>query len=284
MMELKYGKLTAAIEPFGSELRSLRREGIEYVWQRDPAWWPDSAPFLFPVVARQLNDSYILDGKRYQMPMHGFAKDRLFSIVESSQDRLILELTEDEETLGWYPFRFRVRSEFSLSEDGLTVTREVENPNAVPMPYSLGEHPGYRLPLVAGEDPWSYLLRFSAPEHAERWYLNDEIIVGSEPGLDGTELPLTAALFDRGALIFKHLCSDSVTLCSCTGNHGLTVSLKDYAYLGVWAKPGAPFVCIEPWNGLASSAWSSSELLQKEGIRLLPSGQTERFSMRINPF
>lgn len=285
-IKLKNGSLTAEVETFGAELKSLKNETacIEYLWQGDPAVWPDSAPFLFPVVARQREDSYILNGKTYTMPMHGFAKAREFTVTVQSENSVTMTFCEDEETLGWYPFGFLVTSVFTLGQDGLTVQRRVKNRSDAVMPYSLGEHPGYNVPLLQGERAEDYLLVFSVPEDAERWYLDDEIICGSEPGLCGRELAVTKTMFDRGALIFKGLRSDSVTLCSKTGNHGLTVDLRDFGYLGIWAKPAAPYVCIEPWNGLASSEWSPRELLQKEGIRLLAPGKEEQFSMKVTVF
>lgn len=285
-ISLKNGSLTAEIETFGAELKSIRNEdtGIEYLWQGDPAVWADSAPFLFPVVARQLDDSYLLDGREYTMPMHGFAKAREFTVTNRSENSVAMTFCEDAETLGWYPFRFRVTSVFTLTDSTLTVQRRIENRSDAVMPYSMGEHPGYNVPLTPNERAEDYRLIFSSEENAERWYLDDEIICGSEPGLSGRELPVTRTMFDRGALIFKGLKSESVTLCSKTGPHGLTVDLRDFGFLGIWAKPAAPYVCIEPWNGLASSAWSSRELLQKEAIRLLAPGKEEQFTMTLTVF
>lgn len=285
-IKLKNGSLTVEVETFGAELKSLRNEdtGIEYLWQGDPKVWPDSAPFLFPVVARQLNDSYFLDGKQYTMPMHGFAKAREFTVMQKQENSVSMSFCEDEQTLIWYPFSFRVTSTFTLEGNSLKVERRIENRGNAVMPYSMGEHPGYNVPLTPNERAEDYCLIFSAEENAERWYLDDEIICGSEPGLCGSELPVTKTMFDRGALIFKGLRSESVTLRSKTGPHGLTVDLRDFGYLGIWAKPAAPYVCIEPWNGLASSQWSSGELLQKEGIRLLAPGKEEQFTMTLTVF
>lgn len=280
------GILSATVETFGAELKSLRREdtGIEYLWQGNPAIWPDSAPFLFPIVARQLNDSYTLRGKTYDIPMHGFAKQRAFTVTRQSENSVTMSFCEDEETLGWYPFPFCVTSEYSVSGGCLSVCRKVENRGAAEMPFSLGEHPGYNVPLVPGETLTDYELLFSEPESLDRWYLNDEIICGSEPGIHGAVLPVTASMFDRGALIYKAPASDTVTLRSKKSGHGVRVNIGDFSYLGIWAKPAAPYVCIEPWNGLASSKWSSCDILRKEGIMLLPPGESKAFTMRVSPF
>lgn len=275
--------LRAVIETFGAELKSLRhrRSGLEYMWQGDPKIWKDTAPFLFPVVARQLDDYYTLDGKNYTMPMHGFAKDREFRVVSKSASSLTLELTEDEETLGWYPFRFRLTTTFFFKGYHLMVTHKVENLSDRDMPFSIGEHPGFRIPLLDGEHLDHYFLDFNLSEQAERWYLDDEIIAGSEPGFRGRYLPITRSTFVRGALIFKNLKSYNVTLRSRNHSHIVIMNLRGWDYLGIWAKPAADYVCIEPWNGLASSKWSSHDIWEKEGIRRLKPGASETFTMDI---
>lgn len=275
--------MAAVIETFGAELKSLKNEetGLEYLWQGDPAIWKDSAPFLFPVVARQLDDRYTLDGVTHTMPMHGFAKDRAFTVTEQTGDSVTMVLREDVETLGWYPFRFCLKTSFRIQGQKLSVCHEITNENSQDMPFSLGEHPGFNAPMVAGDKLEDYYLEFSQEETAERWYLDDEIICGSEPCLNGHRLSIDSHTFDRGALIFKGLKSQSVTLCSRNHSHSVTMDLAGWGYLGIWAKPAAPYVCIEPWNGLASSKWSSHDIWQKEGIRCLKSGATEAFTMNI---
>lgn len=278
------GRISAQVDSFGAELKSLRHEGndIDYLWNGDASVWTDTAPFLFPVVARQLDDQYVLNGETLTMPMHGFAKDSNFTVLECATDKIKLELRESAETLQWYPFAFCVTSEFVVNDDGLSIVRTVTNTDEMDMPYSLGEHPGYRIPMVAGDTLEDYYLEFSAQENAQRWYLDDEIIAGNEPGLCGDILLITPHLFDRGALIYKGLVSDKVTLRSKNHAHSVTVSLNGWNYLGIWAKPGAAYVCIEPWNGLASSKWSEYDIWKKEGIRRLAPGQSESFVMKIS--
>lgn len=278
------GIITAQVNTFGAELKSLRNEqsGIDHLWHGDASVWADTAPFLFPVVARQLGDRYILNGEEFTMPMHGFAKDNRFNVLECEANRVKLELRENADTLRLYPFSFRVISEFLVEDSCLHIKREVTNMGKTDMPYSIGEHPGYRIPMTEGETLEDYYLEFYDSEYAERWFLEDEIICGSEPGLCGSVLHITPRLFDRGALIFKGLTSDNVTLRSKNHTHSVRVSLRGWNYLGVWAKPRARYVCIEPWNGLASSQWSEYDIWKKEGIRRLAPGETDSFIMSIS--
>lgn len=280
---IKNGNLSAIVDTHGAELKSVKNEqiGLEYLWQGNPAIWSDSAPFLFPVVARQLDDKYTMDGVSRTMPMHGFAKDLDFAVTEQTQDSVTMELHETAQTLVWYPFNFCLKTTFRLAGDRLSVQHEVTNENDRDMPFSIGEHPGFNAPMVPGDKLEDYFLEFSQEENAERWYLDDEIICGSEPYLNGREIPVDSHTFDRGALIFKGLKSDSVTLRSRQHSHSVTMDLTGWNYLGIWAKPAAPYVCMEPWNGLASSQWSSHDIWQKEGIRCLKAGQTEVFTMNV---
>lgn len=273
--------LTARIDTFGAELKSVRdrASGLEYLWQGDKKIWKDTSPLLFPVVARQLDDWYMLDGKKYAMPMHGFAKDREFTLLSQEASCVRLQLLPDRQTFGWYPFDFCLISEFVLEGRQLTVRRCVMNRGTAAMPFSIGEHTGYRVPLLPEEAPEAYCLRFSSPEKAARWYLSDEILCGSEPGLSGDCLPVTGDMFRRGALIFKHLHADAV--CLAGPAHVIRVGLDGWDYLGLWAKPGAPYLCIEPWNGLASSRWSSHDIWRKEGIRRLEPDAEVQFAMCV---
>lgn len=280
---IKCGALTAVIDTHGAELKSVKNEqtGIEYIWIGDPAIWADHAPFLFPVVARQLDDKYVMDGVIRTMPMHGFAKDTDFEVKEQGEANVTFVMHENEQTLHWYPFRFTLETTYELKENSISCSHRLTNENGEKMFFSMGEHPGFNAPMIPGDTLEDYYLEFSQEENAERWYLNDEIICGSEPYLDGKILKIDTHTFDRGALIFKGLKSEYVTLRSRNHSHSVTMDLKDWGYLGIWAKPAAPYVCIEPWNGLASSKWSSHDIWEKEGILCLNAGETQVYTMNI---
>ncbi len=275
-IELNNGLLRVQLDALGAELKSVLRNGVQYLWQGDAAVWKDTAPLLFPVVGRQCCFSYLLDGVRYEMPMHGFAKDSTFTVTRQSTAEAALTLSADARTRAWYPFDFVLESEFRLEGECLLVTRRVTNHGDRPMPFSIGEHPGY---CISSADSGAYL-RFSCTEEEKRWVLDDEIIDHAEPFLYSDTLPITPTLFDRGALIFKNLRSKRVTLFRADG-HTVCVEFDDWKHLGIWAKPNAPYICIEPWNGLASSKGSSEDIWEKESIRKLLPGAHEQFTMTV---
>lgn len=276
MIHIKNDCLTVGIDPMGAELHSAVFRDAEYIWQRDPAIWSDSAPLLFPVVGRQLHFRYFYKEKEYHMPMHGFAKDYPFEVIAHNENSVTMVQTENAQTLEWYPFPYRLESVFEVNGNTLIIRRNLTNTGKEDMLYSLGEHPGYSIPSAGS----GCYLQFSSKENADRWLLDDEIIDHSEPFLNGDTIPITPELFCRGALIFKSLKSTSVTLCREEGR-SVTVSLDGWDHLGIWAKPNAPYVCIEPWCGLASSKWSSYEFSEKESIHILKPGDTARYVMLI---
>lgn len=276
MFHISNRDLSVSIDPKGAELLSVVYKNTEYIWQKDPAIWADAAPLLFPVVGRQLHFRYFYRGKEYHMPMHGFAREFPFELIRQTERSVAMVQTENAQTLNWYPFPYRLESEFEVDSNTLIIRRILVNTGKEEMLYSLGEHPGYCIPSA---DAGCYL-QFSAKEKAERWLLDDEIIDHSEPFLDGDTIAVTPELFNRGALIFKKLVSSAITLHREEGR-SVTVSLDGWDHLGIWAKPNAPYVCIEPWCGLASSKWSSYELTEKESIHVLKAGETARHEMRI---
>lgn len=277
-------RLSCTVRDFGAELFSLRsrQDDLEYIWQGDPQYWSGRSPILFPIVGKLRDDLYTVDGKTYTLPMHGFAKLNLFSLVEHTADSVTLRLTPTADTMRAYPYDFALTTRYKLEGGSLKISRIVTNHSSEVMPFSIGEHTGYRVPLLAGERREDYRLVLAEPETARRFYVKNSLTERSAPYLDNErEIPLRADLFDEGALIFKELQSRSVTLMSKNHGHAVTVSFPDYRLLCLWGKPNAPFVCIEPWHGLASTAESPHDIFQKEGILTLGPGGTRAIHWEI---
>ena len=105
----------------GAELLSIRKDGKEYVWQGDPAFWGRHAPVLFPLVGKVWNNEYRVDGKVFQLGQHGFARDMDFEPVpQENPEMMAFRLVSDEHTRSLFPYDFELTVEFEL--DGNTVT------------------------------------------------------------------------------------------------------------------------------------------------------------------
>lgn len=289
MVQLANRFLSVVISPQGAELtRISSRDGaVDYLWEGDPAVWKRHAPILFPIVGRLKNDRYVYEGVEYEMTQHGFARDLEFQVLERSGrdgQRVTMELTESDQTLAMYPFRFVLRVSYHLDDRVLETGYLVRNPADVPMYFSLGAHPAFRCPIDENETFSDHAIVFERPESAHRYYLEDGLIASREDVfLNSTHvLPLAPALFERDALVFKDLVSKRVSLRNGFGSHRVAVEFPAFPYLGLWTKPGSEcFICIEPWHGLADSIDADGDLTRKEGILRLEPGQTFQCAMRM---
>jgi galactose mutarotase-like enzyme len=99
------------------------------------------------------------------------------------------------------------------------------------------------------------------------------------PVVDG-RLPLRDDLFVDDAIIFDHISSRSVTY-KASGGPSIEVRFPEMPYLGIWSKPGAQFVCIEPWHGYASPADFEGDMLEKPGVVLMQPTSSKSFGMKI---
>ncbi|HEU4902566.1 MAG TPA: aldose 1-epimerase family protein [Flavisolibacter sp.] len=281
MFHLENDKLKVAIDSKGAELKSVvhKGHGLEYMWGADPAFWAKTSPVLFPIVGQLKDNTYRHNGNSYQLPRHGFARDKEFMVVKQDDHHILFSLQCNDETLPVYPFEFTFYVAYLLEGDELSVTYRVQNTGGTDMFFSVGGHPAFRVPLANGTAYADYRLRFNKTETAGRWPITAGGQIGAAPApfLRNTDvLPLAKSLFEKDAIVLKHLQSDEVRLESDKTPHGLRFSFTGFPYLGLWAAPGADFVCIEPWCGIADSTDADGELAHKEGINKL--APTETFS------
>lgn len=273
-LALASGELRCIIARQGAELRSFTHAGEEFIWQRDAAVWADSAPILFPVIGRLKDGGYRHEGRRFTLPIHGFARACRFAVVAQSAGSATLVLTENQVTLAAYPFRFELKVSFTLQERSLRVRYEVLNPGSAALLFSLGSHPGLRIPDSArGLSDWSLL--FDDGETPECFRLDGDLLSTAPSPLafaDPGRIALSSALFDADALIFKQLRSRVVRLVDSSGRVRLAMDTGGAPSLGLWARGGAPYVCFEPWHGYDDDHAVSGELADKPGIVSLAPG------------
>ena len=273
-IENKY--LRVRVKEFGAELNSLYNKSnhTEYLWQGDPDIWSGQSPVLFPIIGRLKNDLYTVDGKEYSMPKHGLARKRPFTLTQHTDTSFTFTQTEDEETLQKYPFRYRLSLSFFIEEKKLTVEHQVENTNECEMYFSIGAHPAFNCQI--GD-----IISFEKNETLQTQMLDlTESLRLSEtkPILNNEKnIIITEHTFDQDALIFTGYRSKSVILHADGGARDIHFTFES-PYLGIWAKPGAPYVCLEPWCGVNDSTTSNGIFEHKEGIISLAPGKT--YTMR----
>jgi galactose mutarotase-like enzyme len=274
--------LLVEVNSIGMELSSIRSKhsNQEYLWQGNPAFWTGQAPVLFPIIGALKNGQLNYQGKFFELPKHGLVRNSVKpKLIESGTDFLRFGMAWDAETLEIYPFKFSLEITFLLDGKSLQIQHRITNSADESMLYSIGGHPAFNCPLKADESYEDYYLEFEEEETAATWLIDQSGLISLEqkPILDHTKnLPLHSHLFDYDALVFKNLKSSSVKLFHRKKGPLLAVDFEDFNYLGIWAKPAAPFVCIEPWLGIADSVDSSQNFEEKEGVLKLASGQSDQ--------
>ncbi|MDS9999696.1 aldose 1-epimerase family protein [Listeria cossartiae subsp. cayugensis] len=275
MIKLENELLLVEMKTAGAELTRIFRKdtGIEYLWNADSKFWGRHSPVLFPTVGRLVEDTYLVDGKPFHLGQHGFARDRDFQVMEQTENSVLFELDFDEDSLAIYPYKFKLSIIYTLEKDTVAVSYEVENRDDKRIYFSIGAHPAFNLPLTEGTAFEDYYLDFGTEENLETLCLEGPYRSGAiEKVVDepARYLPLNYDLFKNDALIFEALKQKEVTIKSDKTPHFVKVSFPEFPFVGIWtAKAGTPFLCIEPWYGIADGAGESVELRDKAGIEHL---------------
>lgn len=277
--------LTAEVNPFGAELWRLRdRQGRDLLWDGDAAWWTGRAPLLFPIIGRLPEDRFSHQGQAYELPKHGFARRRAFEIVSQEPDRARFQLTADAETQAVYPFDFVLTAEFALAGPELRMTVTVANAGVEPMPATFGFHPAFRWPLPDAGARGAHRIDFATPEDGPLRTLDSAGLLGAErlpSPIEGRRLALHDGLFADDALIFETPQSRQLRY-GGEGGPALMIGWEGAEHLGVWTKPGAGYVCVEPWHSLPAEATAAGEISRRPDLLLLPPGETRGFEMTVS--
>ena len=280
-LELKRDGRTARITTLGAELISYRDEdGLEYIWQGDPAYWSGRNPLLFPIVGGLKDGKISMEGREVALARHGFARRREFTLTAQGPDWAELTLESDEKTMEVYPYPFRLTVRQKLIPGGFSTTAAVTNPGPADLPFCLGAHTAFRCPLEEGEAFEDYELGFEQPETCPTLVLEEGCLdfARTRPCLEGTEvLPLDYHWFDElDTLIFRGLASHRVCLRSRKSGKGVSMEFTGFPVLALWSAPGkrAPYLCIEPWHGLPAVAGEGPELRDKTYCLLLGPGES----------
>lgn len=278
-IEIKNSVLSAKIGLLGAELKSVIKNGEERLWQANPAFWARTAPVLFPMCGGLRDGKYTHGGREYTLEKHGFAKEKSFAVEKSTDTEAVLLLKSNEETLKSYPWNFELRAIFRLSGSCISVTYEVKNTSEDTMYFSVGGHEGYACP--GGIE--NYDIIFEREETLNTCELDGSLLNGNTHTvlLNGRVLPLYTEYFSTDALVFKDIKSRFVTLRNRVTGVETAVDFNGCDRLLVWTKPGAEFVCIEPWTAAPPALGSDYEICKKEDITALNAGGVYSVTRKI---
>ncbi|MEH7336059.1 aldose 1-epimerase family protein [Neobacillus drentensis] len=266
----------------GAEVRKVKhkKNGLDYMWTGDSAYWGRVSPVLFPIVGRLKEDHYQLNGQSYKMSQHGFLRDVEFNVETQTTTTVSFVFESAGRFLDIYPYEFKANIRYMLKEDSLNVQWEIANENEEEMFFSIGAHPAFRVPLVENEAIGDYSLHFTpaANKNVLEYELKNSLL--HEKGTANTisSMQLKASLFAHDALVYSNI--DQISLIANKSSHGVKVVFEDFPFVGIWSKFNdtdgtmAPFVCIEPWYGVADTYETNGNLKEKFGVNKLQAGET----------
>lgn len=273
--------LTVDVAALGAEMQTLAtRDGRNWLWSGDATFWTGRSPILFPMVGRAPMDVISVDNNRYQMGQHGFARRSAFTLVEEWRERCTYRLVSSESTLAMYPFDFQLDIEHRLEGRAVVVTAELTNTGKMPMPYGLGFHPAFAWPLPGGEgQPHEITLDNGGEPDLLR--LSGGLVVPEplpSPFEEG-KLTLRHDYFDSDAMIFPEGAGAGAVYGAANGPsvHFTWENLPNFA---LWTKPGAGFICLEPWQGTAAVVGGGDALDRRPYTAFLGPDAVARYNFK----
>jgi galactose mutarotase-like enzyme len=276
--------MAAEISELGAELvRLTDKDGRDLLWNGDPGIWAGRAPLLFPMVGRAKDDRIRIEGRHYELPKHGFARTSRFALIEHTGSRCVFRLSSGVDTLAHYPFSFQLDVIYDFDGPVLNNYAVVTNTDERALPVSFGFHPAFLWPLPYGAPREAHEIVFEREEGPSIRRVRDGLLTPTRhpSPLVGKRLALTDALFVEDALIFVPIASGSVTY-GAPGTPSLRIGFSGMPHLGIWTKPGAGFICIEPWQGFASPEDFDGEFSGRPGVMTVPAEGEARFAMQVS--
>lgn len=280
--------LTVSTSAYNGELTSIKTgDGVEYLWQGDPAYWSGQAPILFPICGAIRDGRTRINGAWYQMPKHGIARKIDYEPAGQTGDSVSYLLRADEVSKKQYPFDFELLVTYRLEQNKIHHLFTVRNRGTEEMPFSLGGHPGFCCPLLPGEKFEDYQVEFEQEENT------CVLPLDAASGLPDTGRPVPFLKDEKiwklqhsdllhDALIFPSLKSRAVTLRHPDTGRGVRISFPDMPYLLIWCpKEGAPFLALEPWSGMPTCTDEGDDFAAKRGMRCLKPGEEARLSFTV---
>ncbi|MFL8712305.1 aldose 1-epimerase family protein [Clostridioides sp. GD02377] len=285
---LQNEKLIIESNNSGAELTKIfsKRYNKDILWNGNKKYWGRQSPILFPIVGKLVDNETIIEENLYSMTQHGFARDMEFEIIDKGDTFISYKLTDNESTLEKYPYSFELIINYTLKDNSINIEWIVKNTDSKDIFFSIGGHPAFNLPLFEQNDFSKYHLEFKKRSDVEKINLNTSFIDDITFIGNLKNLQLSPELFKNDALIYTNI--DEVSICNNDGGKYITLSMQDFPLVGIWTpyysetNSTAPFLCIEPWYGLADSIHSNKIYKDKKFINKLGKGKIFTASYSIN--
>lgn len=276
MYRIENDTMIAEFSTKGAECHRLynKKTNIDYLWSGNEQFWARHAPILFPIIGRLKHNTYIFDEKSYEMNAHGFARDSIFTVFRQTKTMISFVLKSDEKTKENYPFDFSLKITYTLVDNELNVSYQVDNHGPQPMYFNIGGHPGFNIPYNGG-DFSDYRLTMKTETPCSRYFVSEDGLIQTDPVLTDApfDLRLTHDLFEHDALIYQTEGETSIYLHHIHDKHYIELYYDHIPFVGIWSPypKRAPFVCIEPWFGMADKEDTTGNFIHKAAIQKVDS-------------
>ena len=279
--------LSVSIETFGAQLKSIKKRNYEceYLYQGSNIYWANRAINLFPICGRLKDNKYTYNNIEYELGCHGFARHQEFSLDSISESSVTFKLSDNDETLNKYPFKFDLRITYELNGNIINIKNTVLNKDNKELLFTTGGHPGFNCPLDKSLDFSDYIISFNNVSDLEEMGLTPK---GLRTGLynkvhfENGLINLDHHMFDNGSPFYKNSFNE-IRLYSLKDKKAVTVRCPKANFFGLWHtdKSDAPFICIEPWLGCPSLDNASSSLEEKDYMIKLKNNESYEFKYEI---
>jgi len=275
---LENDKLRLEIKSLGAEIKSLcNKQNGKQLMNTDLKSWNFVAPVLFPILGKlEKKGYYTFENKQYTTTPHGFARFMDFSLVNRSENSVTYLLSDSEETLKQYPFKFELYITYTLNDNCVEIQYKVKNTDSRTIYFNLGAHDSYALT----ESYKYYSLEFETEEDFTKSYTmnRNKPDVASYFKVDKQsktiQIKSKRTLLERVMSYF--IVNPKSNWVHLMKNQKPVVRVhfekKKTAMLGFWNANGSSFFCIEPWTGSSESYHTSDDISKKENIVSLEKG------------
>ena len=274
-------QITVDVAALGAEMQSIQtRDGRHWLWHGDATYWTGRSPILFPIVGKAPNDTVSVDGERYQMSQHGFARRSNFELVVEESDRCVYRLMASEASRAMFPFDFQLDVEHRVEGRAVVASAEVTNRDHRVMPFGIGFHTAFAWPLPGAAGQKHIIDLDEGGEPALHRLSGGLVEPEALPSpVDKGRLELDHSLFAQDAMLFLEGAGAGLRYGPDQGPnvHFTWENLPNFA---LWTKSVAGFICLEPWHGTAAEVGGSEELSERPYSVLLGPGARARYSFR----
>lgn len=268
---LENDKLIIESKNSGAELTRIYSKYLkkEILWNGDSAHWSRHSPILFPIVGRLKDNKTYIEDKFYSMSQHGFARDMDFEIIYNDNTSITYKLISNDETKKLYPYSFELLIKYTIVNNSININWNVLNKGTRDMYFSIGAHPAFNI----YDDLCNYYLEFNSRDIVKKINLDGPYFNSVKEVYNLNNLRLEPKIFEKDALIYTNI--DSINLKSNKSKDYININFKDFPLVGIWTpyykdtNSTAPFICIEPWFGLADSVNSDKIYTNKAYINKL---------------